>query len=157
MTFNDYIAQNGDGLISQKERSFPRTKEAKAQRLGLSDNDIKRLKSLKVKRYAGSINENDFNTPTLETIDLDKLVGYAYHSPENWYDALDDSVFHKLINLDRYDPKLFPTFICREHSDMPCVIEKNRKYYIFCGGNHRLTIAKITGCKKARVLVFREK
>lgn len=145
--------------IEDKERLFD-TKEGKAEILGLDEKQINALKTEKPEPFDGDINLDNYDIPTTyEHIDINKIVGYGSHEPNTWYDALDCSVCHKHLSFDLYDSSKFPEYIDSEEEhkhDMPSVIEKDGKYFIYGGGTHRLTIAKVTGCKKAYVAIHRK-
>lgn len=134
------------------------TKEDKVKRLCLSDKRIEQLKQLTIKEFGEFINLQDYELRGYEHIDVDKIVGYEAHNPKSWYDALDNNVCHKIESFIKYDSNTFPEYINQESNidDLPCVIEKEGEYYIR-DGTHRLSIAKVTGCKKAYVLVLRKK
>lgn len=132
------------------------TKEEKAERLGLSQDRIRELKSIKVKSFNGNI--NDYVVSKREHINVNNIIGYGMHNPETWYDALDFTVCHKPVSFIMYNKDTFPVYIdCEDNDDLPSVIEVDGKYFIYGGGTHRLTIAKCTGCDKAYVDVYCKK
>lgn len=134
------------------------TKEEKAKLLGLTDSRIKELKNMKVKEFLGDVNIENYNESFTNHIDMNKVVGYGNHNIKTWYDALDSSVCHKRISFDKYDKSKFEIYIDSERDyDLPSVVEYNGEYYIHGGGTHRLTIAKLTGCKHAYVVVHKKK
>ena len=131
--------------------------ENKVSKLQLTSNQVKKLKNTRVKKFNGELNLDKYNDVQYKHIDVLKIVGYGIHNPQNWYEALDNKVCHKIKSFEEYDPETFPQYINTENTeDTPSVIEKDGLYYIYGEGTHRLTIAKCTGCKEAFVIVFKQ-
>lgn len=143
-------------INSQETQEYGLTIEQKCQILGLTEARINYLKSIRPEEFYGDIDLETYTT-SLEHIDVSKIVGYGMHSPKSWYDALGDEVCHKPISFEKYDSKTFSIYInSEEDTDFPSVIENDGKYYIYGGGTHRLTIAKLTDCKNAYVAVHKK-
>lgn len=133
--------------------------EYKEKQLGLDNEKIKKLKEMPTEEYEGSLDlsdDNSFEKATCNHIEVAKIVGYGNHNPLNWYEALDNEVCHKPISFEKYEKQSFGDYINSDKmKDPPSVIEKNGKYFIYGDGTHRLTIAKVTGCKTVFAIVHK--
>ena len=143
-----------------KEPPF-QTIEEKIERLNLSESRIEVLKKMPVEDFTGSYNSDDY-VMSYDVIDVDNLVGFkTAHFVKNWFDALGAEVLHKPLTLEMYDsdhPNKFDEYLIAENkNNPPSVIEIDGKYFVDGDGTHRLTIAKVLGNKKARVVVRRSK
>ncbi|MBO4456693.1 MAG: hypothetical protein J5802_03160 [Butyrivibrio sp.] len=140
-------------------QEYYHTMEYKEKQLGLDNEKINKLKEMHTEEYEGTLDlsdDNCFEKSIYRHIEVDKIVGYGNHNPLNWYEALDNEVCHKPISFKKYDKLSFSDYINSDKiNDPPSVIEKNGKYFIYGDGTHRLTIAKVTGCKTAFVIVHK--
>ena len=162
MSFLQDLQKNNPDLFKSDYKDPPYTAlEEKIERLRLTKERLDILRSMPVEDFSGSYNPDEYER-SCEIIDVDKVVGFKVnHCVVNWYEALDSRVLHKPLTFEKFDPEnpeRFDEYLIAENTyDPPSVIEIDGKYFVDGDGTHRLTIAKVLGNKKARVMVRKRK